>query len=184
DRRFLAPILLFLCCQMGVLSWVAPSSFTLAASGVSIAAYGWMFAGVMLGQIAGAWVASRFVLRVGSARLLRAGAVLVLCGGLAVAALSWAGVSHWLALVAPFAVLLFGTALVLPNATSLALSPFPHAAGAASSLIGAIGFTFAALLSALLGALFDGTSRPMATVAALAGIGAWFFERRLARGAR
>jgi DHA1 family bicyclomycin/chloramphenicol resistance-like MFS transporter len=143
-----------------------------------------MFAGVMLGQIAGAWAASRFVLRLGSARLLRSGAVLVVLGGFAVAGFAWAGVSHWAALVVPFAVLLFGTALILPSATSLALSPFPHAAGAASSLIGAIGFTFAALLSALLGELFDGTARPMASVAALAGVGAWIFERRLARGPR
>jgi DHA1 family bicyclomycin/chloramphenicol resistance-like MFS transporter len=184
DRRFVAPLLLFLCCQMGILSWVASSSFTLAHAGVSVAAYGWMFAGVMLGQIGGAWAASRFVLRVGSARLLRSGAVLVVLGGLVAAAFAWAGASHWLALVAPFAVLLFGTALVLPSATSLALSPFPHAAGAASSLIGAIGFIVAALLSTLLGALFDGTSRPMASVAALAGVGALVFERRLARGAR
>ncbi len=182
DRRFVAPLLLFLCCQMGILSWVASSSFTLAHAGVSIAAFGWMFAGVMLGQIAGAWVASRFVLRLGSARLLRAGAVIVILGGVAAAAFAWAGAMHWLAIVGPFAVLLFGTALILPSATSLALSPFPHAAGAASSLIGAIGFLFAALLSTLLGALFDGTSRPMASVAALAGIGALVFERRLARG--
>jgi DHA1 family bicyclomycin/chloramphenicol resistance-like MFS transporter len=182
DPRFVAPILLFLCCQMGILSWVASSSFTLAAAGVSVAAYGWMFAGVMLGQIAGAWVASRFVLRLGSARLLRGGALLVVLGGFAAAGFAWAGTNHWAALVVPFAVLLFGTALILPSATSLALSPFPHAAGAASSLIGAIGFTFAAILSALLGELFDGTARPMASVAALAGIGAWIFERMLARG--
>jgi DHA1 family bicyclomycin/chloramphenicol resistance-like MFS transporter len=182
DRRFFGPMFLFLCCQMGILAWVASSSFTLVHAGVSVAAYGWMFAGVMLGQIAGAWVASRFVLRVGSARLLRAGAVIVLAGGLAAAALSWAGSTHWLALVVPFAVFIFGTALVLPSATSLALSPFPQSAGAASSLIGAIGFTFAALLSTLLGILFDGTSRPMASIAAIAGVGALLFERRLARG--
>lgn len=183
DRRFVAPILLFLCCQMGILAWVASSSFTLAAAGVSVAAYGWMFAGVMLGQIGGAWAASRFVLRLGSARLLRAGALLVALGGFAAAGFAWGGASHWAVMVVPFAVLLFGTALILPSATSLALTPFPHAAGAASSLIGAIGFTFAAILSALLGALFDGTARPMASVAALAGVGAWLFERRLARGA-
>ena len=182
DRRFLAPLLVFMSCQMGILAWVASSAFTLAAAGVSVAAYGWMFAGVMLGQIGGAWVASRFVLRLGSARLLRAGAVIVRVGGLCAATLSWAGATHWLALVGPFALLIFGTALILPNATSLALSPFPHAAGAASSLIGAIGFTFAAILSAFLGAIFDGTSRPMATVAAIAGISALLFERKLARG--
>src|SRR5258708_31279076 len=97
--------------------------------GVPMDAYGWMFAGVMLGESAGAWVASRFVLRLGSARLMRGGSWLVLGGGLAVAALAWGGAQHWLALVVPFAVLLFGTALVLPSVTSLALSPCPPAAG-------------------------------------------------------
>ncbi|HUQ73598.1 MAG TPA: Bcr/CflA family drug resistance efflux transporter, partial [Burkholderiales bacterium] len=68
------------------------------------------------------------------------------------------------------------------SATSLALTPFPHAAGAASSLIGAIGFTSGAVLSAVLGIAFDGTSRPMTTLAAVAGVAAFVFERRLARG--
>ena len=184
DRRFVAPLLVFLCCQAGILAWVASSAFTLAHAGVSVTAYGWMFAGVMLGQIVGAWAASRFVLRLGSARLMRSGTVIVIVGGVAAAAFAWAGAQHWLALVAPFALLLFGTALVLPSATAAALSPFPQAAGAASSLIGAIGFIVAALLSTLLGALFDGTARPMASVAALAGVGALIFERRLARGSR
>lgn len=182
DRRFLAPLFVFLSCQACILCWVASSAFTLAHLGVSVTAFGWMFAGVMLGQVAGAWAASRFVLRVGSARLLRGGTLIVIVGALAAAALAWAGTVHWLALVAPFSLLLFGTALVLPSATSLALSPFPQAAGAASSLIGAIGFIVAAILSTLLGELFDGTARPMTSVAALAGVGALIFERRLARG--
>jgi MFS transporter, DHA1 family, multidrug resistance protein len=183
DRRFFAPLLVFLSCQMGILAWVSASSFTLVrGAGVSIDAFGWMFAGVMLGQISGAWVASRFVLRFGSARLLRAGALLVLLGGMAAALLAWSGVQHWLALVAPFCLFLFGSALVIPSATALAISPFPHAAGAASSLIGATGFTFAAIVSTLLAALFDGTGRPMASAAALAGVAAVAFERMLARG--
>jgi hypothetical protein len=37
-------------------------------------------------------------------------------------------------------------------------------------------------VSTLLGAAFDGSARPMASVAALAGLGAFIFERRLARG--
>ena len=184
DRRFQAPLLVFLSCQMGILAWVASSAFTLAHMGVAVDAYGWMFAGVMLGQITGAWAASRFVLRFGSARLVRSGTWIALAGGIAAATLAWTGAQHWLALVAPFGVLLFGTALVLPSATSLALSPFPQAAGSASSLLGAIGFTAGAALSTLLGALFDGTARPMASAAALAALAAFAFERRLARGSR
>lgn len=182
ERRFVSPLLLFLSCQAGILAWVASSSFTLIHAGVSVTGYGWMFAGVMLGQISGAWVASRFVMRLGSGRLMRSGASLILCGGIAAGVLSWAGASHWLALVLPFALLLFGAALVIPSATSMALSPFPQTAGAASSLIGAVGFTSGALLSTLLGITFDGTSRPMASVAAVAGVCAFAFERMLAGG--
>jgi len=183
DRRFFAPLLVFLSCQMGILAWVSASSFTLVrGAGVSIDAFGWMFAGVMLGQITGAWVASRFVLRLGTARLLRAGAGLALIGGATAAVLAWAGVLHWLALVGPFCLFLFGSALVIPSATALAISPFPQMAGSASSLIGATGFTSAAIVSTVLAAFFDGSGRPMATVAALAGVAAIAFERMLARG--
>jgi len=136
----------------------------------------------MLGQIGGAWAASRFVLGFGSGRLMRAGAWLVLGGGVAAGALAWGGVAHWLALVLPFALILFGCALILPSATSMALSPFPQAAGSAASLIGAIGFTSGALLSTLLGITFDGTSRPMASVAAVAAICVFACERMLSRG--
>ena len=183
DRRFVAPLLLILCAQIGVLSWISNSAFTLVRGlGLSTVTYGLMFALVMLGQITGAWAASRLVMRLGIARLLRWGASLMCVAGLAAAALAWLGIGHWTAVVLPFMVLLFGTALIVPNAMAAALSPFPRSAGSASSLIGAIGFTAGAVLSTALGAAFDGTARPMAAVAALAGIGALFFERRLARG--
>ena len=183
ERRFVAPFLLILCAHVGILSWVSNSAFTLMQGvGVSTAAYGLMFAGVGLGQILGAWSASRYVLRFGIARLLRSGAAVMLAAGAAAAGLAWAGVAHWLAVVAPFALFLFGSALVLPSAMASALSPFPQFSGAASSLIGAIGFTAGALASTVLGALFDGTTRPMASAAALAGLGAFFFEKNLIRG--
>jgi len=183
ERRFVAPFLLILCSLVGILAWVSNSAFTLVSGlGVTVPAYSLMFAAVMLGQISGAWSSSRLVLRLGIARLLRSGAALMLCAGLAAATLAWAGVAHWLAVVLPFFAFLFGTALIVPNATAAALSPFPAYAGAASSLIGAIGFTAGALVSAALGAAFDGTARPMTTVAALAGVAAFLFERFLLRG--
>ena len=183
DRRFLSPLLLTVSCHIGILAWVSSSAFVLVRGlGVSIVAYGLMFAAVMLGQILGAWSSSRMVMRLGIAGLLRVGARVMLAGGLAAAALAWSGFGHWLAVILPFAVFLFGTALVMPNATAAALTPFPTAAGAASSLIGAIGFTVGALVSTLLAAAFDGTARPMATAAALAGIGVTIFERYLHHG--
>jgi MFS transporter, DHA1 family, multidrug resistance protein len=122
------------------------------------------------------------VVRIGIGRLLRSGALIMLASGASGAAIAWTGGMHWLGVALPFFGVLFGSALIVPNATALALSPFPQAAGAASSLIGAIGFSSAALVSIGLGAAFDGTARPMASVAALAALGAFIFERRLARG--
>jgi DHA1 family bicyclomycin/chloramphenicol resistance-like MFS transporter len=178
DRRFLAPYSVFLCTQIGVLAWVSNSSFALISGlGVGPTAYGAMFTLVMSGQIVGAWVSSRLVLRLGIARMLRAGSGLMLAGGAAAALLAWGGVGHWTAVVTPFVLFLFGAALVVPNATAAAMSPFPASAGAVSSLIGTIGFAIGALISAALGAAFDGSARPMATVAALAGAGAFLFER-------
>ena len=178
DRRFLTPYSVFLCTQIGVLAWVSNSSFALISGlGVAPTAYGAMFTLVMSGQIAGAWVSSRLVLRLGIARMLRTGSALMFAGGAAAALLAWAGIGHWAAIVMPFVLFLFGAALVVPNATAAAMAPFPAAAGAVSSLIGTIGFAAGALISTALGAAFDGSARPMATVAALAGAGAFLFER-------
>jgi len=183
ERRFVAPFLLILCSHLGILAWVSNSAFTLVSGlGVSVGAYSLMFAAVMLGQISGAWTSRRLVPRLGIARLLRTGAALMLAGGASAAVLAWAGVAHWSAVIVPFFCFLFGTALIVPNATAAALSPFPATAGSASSLIGAIGFTAGALISSLLGAAFDGTARPMASVAALAGAAAFTFEKWLLRG--
>jgi MFS transporter, DHA1 family, multidrug resistance protein len=183
ERSFVAPFLLIFCSHIGILAWVSNSAFTLVSGlGVSVAAYSFMFAAVMLGQISGAWFSHRLVVRLGIARLLRTGAALMLAGGVSAAAFAWGGVAHWAAVVVPFFAFLFGTALIVPNATAAALSPFPAAAGSASSLIGALGFTAGGIVSALLGGAFDGSARPMATVSALAGIAAFSFERLVVRG--
>ena len=183
ERRFVAPFLLILCSHIGILAWVSNSAFTLVSGlGVSVGAYSLMFAMVMCGQISGAWSSRRLVPQLGIPRLLRSGAATMLVGGAAAAVLAWSGVAHWVAVVLPFFVFLFGTALIVPNATASALSPFPATAGSASSLIGAIGFTAGAIVSSLLGAAFDGSARPMATVAAFAGTAAFTLERLLLRG--
>jgi DHA1 family bicyclomycin/chloramphenicol resistance-like MFS transporter len=183
EPRFVAPFLLVLCAHLGILAWVSSSAFVLVRGfGVSTTGYGFAFAGVMLGQISGAWVCSRLVVRLGIPRLLRAGAALMLAAGVAAAGLAWAGAGHWGAVVGPFLVFLFGSALVVPNATAAALSPFPGSAGAATSLIFSTGFTIGALVSAGLGYAFDGTARPMATLGACAGLGAFILARRFFGG--
>jgi DHA1 family bicyclomycin/chloramphenicol resistance-like MFS transporter len=62
-------------------------------------------------------------------------------------------------------------ALILPQATAGAMSPFPDSAGMASSLLGVLQAGAGAVVSAALGLLDDGTQLPMTTAIALAGIG-------------
>lgn len=178
DPRFIAPFLLVLCAHLGILAWVSSSAFVLIRGfGIEPAAYGLAFGAVMLGQICGAWTSSRLVLRLGIPRLLRAGTTIMFAAGLAAAVFAWSGVAHWAAVVLPFLGFLFGTALTVPNATAAAISPFPAYAGAAVSLVGAMGFGVGAVISSSLGAAFDGTARPMATLTALGGAGAFILNR-------
>jgi DHA1 family bicyclomycin/chloramphenicol resistance-like MFS transporter len=54
-----------------------------------------------------------------------------------------------------------GMGLVLPNAMAVALRPFPHIAGTASSLLGFIQMSLSAAATALVGALLQDTPAPM-----------------------
>lgn len=178
DPRFIAPFLLVLCAHLGILAWVSSSAFVLISGfGIEPAAYGLAFGAVMLGQICGAWTSSRLVVRLGIPRLLRAGTTIMFAAGLAAAVLAWSGVAHWAAVVLPFLGFLFGTALTVPNATAAAITPFPAYAGAAVSLVGAMGFGVGAVISSSLGAAFDGSARPMATLAAIGGAAAFLLNR-------
>ncbi len=182
DRRFLSPIATTLCTLAGIYAFVSNSAFALVqGAGVTIVQYSALFAVVMVGGIVGAWLSGRLVLRVGIARLVRIGTVIAATTGLAIGILAWLGVTHWSALIVPMIGYMFATSFILPNVTAAALSPFPHVAGAASSLLGAITFTLGALISAGLGALFDGTTRPLAAVMAIAGLSAFAVHSALAR---
>ncbi len=68
EPRFLAPYGAMLCAQIGIFAFVSNSAFTLVSGlGVAPGAFALLFALVMVGQIAGAWLSSRLVMRVGMA---------------------------------------------------------------------------------------------------------------------
>lgn len=182
ERRFFAPFLVMLSTQVGIFAFVSNSSFALVQGyGVSPGVYGALFALTMLGQIVGSIVSSRLAMRIGIPRMLRTGATLAMLSGIAAALLAWSGAAHWSAVVLPFMFYMSAGSFTGPAGQAAALSPFPKSAGAASALMGAAAFAVGAVVSTLLGALFDGTARPMATVAAFAGVAAFSFERWLAR---
>ena len=179
DRRFRAALATMLFAQMGILAFVSSSALAMVqALRLTPAKFSALFATVMLGQICGGIIGSRLVPRLGIARMVRLGAALAIASGTLLAALSLAGASHWSAVVLPMLVYLFGCSFLVPSATAAALSPFPQAAGAASSLLGALPFGLGALVSAALAAAYDGTMLPMSIAIALFGGAAFVCERR------
>jgi DHA1 family bicyclomycin/chloramphenicol resistance-like MFS transporter len=141
--------------------------------------FGFLFGAVMLGNISGATIGSRLVRRWGIDRMITRASWLVLCAGLALAALAWAGVRHPLAVVAPMFVYMVGLMTTMPQATAGALTPFPDIAGAASSLLSFTQFVVASTAALAVGLAFDGTPRAMATVIAIAAVLAFVSFRRL-----
>lgn len=184
EPRFTAPFAVMLLSQAGLFAFVTNSAFVLVkALGLSPREYSVLFAAVMIGQITGAWFTSRMVMRLGIGGMLRFGTRLACASGLLVAALAWGGIDHWLAIALPCMAYMFSASCIMPNATAAALSPFKANTGTVSSLMGAGSFVLGALVSVVLGALFDGTARPMATAFALAGATALAAERYLVRRA-
>lgn len=178
DARFRASLATMLLAQMGIIAFVSSSALAMVqALLLTPTQFSVLFAAVMLGQITGGITGSRLVVQHGIGRMVRLGAALALAGGLLLAALALAGMPHWSAVVLPMVLYLFGCSFMIPNATAAALSPFPTMAGAASSLLGALPFGLGAAVSALLAAVFDGTTRPMALAIAFFGIGAFLAER-------
>ncbi len=173
-RAFVAPFLVMLGAQLGIIAFVTNSAVVLIRGfGLTSWQYSLVFAGVMLGQISGAFASSRLVARHGIHSMLRFGSSFAACAGLALAALAWMDVRHWSAVAGPMCAFLFASSFIIPNATAAAMSPFPESAGSASSLMGALSFGIGAVLGAVLGWLFDGSARPMASATALGGAAAW-----------
>jgi DHA1 family bicyclomycin/chloramphenicol resistance-like MFS transporter len=77
----------------------------------------------------------------------------------------------------PSVVALACTGLVFPNSAVGALSRHASRAGSASALLGVLQFSLAAMGSALVGALADGTARPMALLMLLGAAVALLAER-------
>ena len=125
--------------------------------------YSYMFAGVMIGSVSGMLMGARLVARFGGDRLLRWGVVLAAAFGTVLACLAWARVDHWFAVMGPMAFCMVAFALIFPQSIAGVLQPFPHIAGAASSLVGFIQQLVGALTGITVAALSDGSQVSMAT---------------------
>lgn len=171
DRRFMGYALAGGLAQAGMLAYISGSpQVFIEVYGVPAQHYGWLFGLNAVGLI-GASQVNRRLLQQHSARaiLRRANAANATFGPLLMllAATGWLGFAG---VLLPLLCYVAGLGMLFPNSQALALQGHAERAGTASALLGTLQFSGAAVASAVVGALYQGSALPMAAVIAACGV--------------
>jgi DHA1 family bicyclomycin/chloramphenicol resistance-like MFS transporter len=137
---------------------------------VSPQTYGILFGVGIVGIMVANQINARSVRKVGSDQLMRLGTVIAALASVLLAVDACLDIGGLPGLVAPLFVFVAAAGLIIANSIIGALNGFPHVAGAVSALIGALQYGTGILGSGLVGALADGTPKPMAIVIAVFGV--------------
>ena len=158
---------------LGVFFATGPFLF-ITMLGFSPIAYGLLNIVNVAGYLIGSAVAGRLARRLSSPALVRAGTLVALVGGVAIAALAAAGIFAAWSILAPVAILTLGFGIVLPAGTAGALDRHPNQAGLASAMLGFIQVGAAAAGTAIAGIMLGHGVLPVACVfLALTALAAW-----------
>jgi MFS transporter, DHA1 family, multidrug resistance protein len=182
-RAFVAHLAILASSFAGLFAWISASPFVLQdLYGLSAIGYSIAFAICSVGFVTGTFVASVVVSRIGLGATIGLGTVALAAGGLAMCIALPLGL-HPTAVVALSTTLyLFGLGLAMPQAMAGALTPFPHRAGAASSLAGFVQQSSAAVLGAVVGHWLGESAWPLAAPLAATGVLAllvWVISREV-----
>jgi DHA1 family bicyclomycin/chloramphenicol resistance-like MFS transporter len=173
DRRLIGYALACGLAFAAMFAYISGSPFVIEnIYGVSPQLFSIAFAFNALGLALLAQVNGRLVGRIAPRTLLTGGVLATAGAGVTLLLVVLAGVPGLVALLAPLFVLVSSMGFVLPNATALALSGHPEAAGSASALVGSVQYIIGALVAPLVGIAGSHTAVPMAVVIALLGLGA------------
>lgn len=163
-------------------AWISTSSFiVIDYYGVPPQHFGLVFGVVIIGFALGAFLGSRLTGRFGPARVVGGAVHAALLAGLVLIVAGWTDMGGLPLIIAAMAVLFAGAGIIAPQATAGALGPFPLIAGTASAALGCWQMTVAFLVNAACSLAFDGTPRPMATIALVCALGGLVAYHRLVR---
>jgi MFS transporter, DHA1 family, multidrug resistance protein len=170
-RAFLANLGILTTTFIGLFAWVsgAPVVMQGAVYGLSPLVFGITFATGAAGYMAGTFIASRIVMRLGLDRMMGIGVVMMAAGGLTMIAVLALGLGHVMWFVGAMTIYLAGLGFTLPASMAGALTPFPDRAGTASSVMGFAQQSGAALTAAIIGLYLGQSAWPVALVVAAMG---------------
>jgi DHA1 family bicyclomycin/chloramphenicol resistance-like MFS transporter len=121
--------------------------------GVSAQLFGLVFGANALGLVAASQLTARVVGRLGTETVLRRAVLVQTLAALALVGLAAAGMGGLWALLAPMFFVVASIGAIMPTSSALALTPFPHAAGAASAVLGTLQAGIGALAVVLVSAI-------------------------------
>jgi DHA1 family bicyclomycin/chloramphenicol resistance-like MFS transporter len=164
SRTYLTNTLAFAFGFAVMMAYISASPFVYQVMiGLTPMQYGIAFGVNALGMITVSAVSSRLTQTVSSAKLLGVGLGLTVATTLVLLTLVLTGVPAWLMMI-PIFVAVACQGLILGNATALALSAVPRAAGSGSAGLGALQFGLGAAVSPLVGLGGEHTALPLAVV--------------------
>ncbi|MBX9461470.1 MAG: multidrug effflux MFS transporter [Aquamicrobium sp.] len=152
------------------------------------AQYGFYFAIISVGYMAGNFMSGRFSRRVGLNTMMLAGCIAAVIGMIASFILFGAGYYHALSLFGPTVLVGLGNGMTLPNANAGIVSVRPHLAGSASGLGGSMQIGGGAVLAMVAGALLGPETGPWPLLVVMlcstvAAVGAALYVMHVARRA-
>ncbi|MGX5696619.1 multidrug effflux MFS transporter [Agromyces soli] len=182
DRVYLGAALVGGMVFTGLFGYLSTSSFLFQeVYGFSAQQYGILFGVNSVGIIVGVQTSSRLMRgRVQPQWILAITTVVLLGASIAIAVLDRTGAGLWGTIV-PLFVFITACGFSFPAVQILALASHGNEAGTAASLLGALNFGLAGLISPLIGLMGVGSAGPMAVVmmaaAAIAILGLWVLVR-------
>ena len=155
----------------GLFAYLIGSSFVLVDRlGMSEESFGLSFGGASIGFMAGAFLGSRIVRRVGIERMCLMGTACTAVAGILIFSLIWTDTITIWSIIVPTVIYFFGMGSSQPNIQAGAISPFPQMAGAAASLLGLAQYISAGIMSMAIGVFAFDPTLLLGTIMGVAGV--------------
>ncbi len=169
-RQSIFGLLLIILPPAGFMSVIAISAaLTVEIYGFTITQYGVIFAcagvSILIGSITNRWLVTRFDVM----QLLKLGVVLIFTSSAQLLVIAWLDTAPFWWVWSCVCLYMFTIAILMPNATVLALDPMPKIAGVASSIIGTSQNVIGASGAILAALIYDGSVRNAVIIMAITG---------------
>lgn len=149
----------------GIFAFLSGISFVLIDFlGVRASHFGLYFLFIVFGYIVGNLFTARVAYRWPARRLFVVGIITALIASVSLTIVTYLQVPSALLIMMPITLTTFSIGLVMPQATAIALIPFPHMAATASALMGFMQMAMAGVAGWLVGVFLVDEPLPMALV--------------------